>query len=426
MRKRASHYKKLLIISLMLIPALSLFASGTSNISEPSDPASEQKVPVIVTKVIKGNISKQIITSGDILPEYGVDLHPEVSGPIVEVNVSEGSRVKKGQILAVIDNEVQKAMLEQAKAAVTVAKAAVEMDKVQIQTAKSQLNSATAQADAVTAQVKNLKANKGRLEKLFKEGAISKQQLDNISTEYDAAKANERSASASIQQAQDAILAAQMTYKMKIAQLVQANANLVAAQVQYEDYFLKAPFEGIITKRSVDPGAMANPAASIFRLEKMDPVKIVGSLIEKNLLKVTANETEALLKVDTFEETFRSKVAKVYPTINKVTKTGQFELKFDNPYLNLRSGMFANIKLLIETRKDTIIIPRDALLRNKTEYFAFKIDNGKAIKIAVKTGLIQEDKIEILEGLNENDLIICQGLEFIKSGTPVKTIFKGK
>jgi multidrug efflux pump subunit AcrA (membrane-fusion protein) len=427
MKKLNSHkntYLSILAAIILLLTTQTLLASETSNISDAAANKLARKTPVVVIKVLKADISKQIITSGDILPEYGVDLHPETAGPIVEIKVSEGSKVSKGQNLAVIDNEVQKARLEQAKASVTVAKAAVEMDKVQIQTAKSRLKSAKAQADAVTAQVKNLRANKGRLEKLFKEGAISKQQLDNIRTQYDATKANERAAKASIQQAQDAILSAKMTYQMKQAQLTQAKANLIAANVQYEDCFLKAPFEGIITKRNFDPGSMANPAAPVFRLEKMDPVKIVGSLIEKDLLKVTANETEALIKVDTFAKTFKSKVAKVYPAINKATRTGQFELKFANPDLNLRSGMFASIKLLIETRKNATIIPRDALLRNKKDYFAFKVENGKAIKVQVKTGLVQEDRIEITEGLKPDDVIICQGLEFIKSGTPVKTIFK--
>ena len=424
--KKLNSNKKILTAILILLPALTLFASETSNISITTTSEAIQKTPVVVIKVLKGNISKQIITSGDILPEYGVNLHPETAGPIVEIKVSEGSKVSKGQTLAIIDNEVQKARLEQAKASVTVAKAAVEMDKVQIKTARSRLKSAKAQADAVTAQVKNLKANKGRLEKLFKEGAISKQQLDDIRTRYEATKANERAAKAAIQQAQDAILSAQMTYQMKLAQLTQAKANLIAANVQYEDCFLKAPFEGIITKRNLDPGAMANPAMAVFRLEKMNPVKIIGSLIEKDLLKVTANKTKAIIKVDTFSKSFHNRVAKVYPAINKVTRTGQFELKLDNPDLNLRSGMFASIKLLIETRNGTVIIPRDALLRNKKEYFAFKIVDGKAIKVKVKTGLVQEDKIEILEGLTENDTIICQGLEFIKSGSNIKAIFREK
>ena len=380
--------------------------------------------PVVAQRVTTGKISSQILTSGDVLPMQGVDLHPETSGLIIDIKVSEGSKVKKGDTLAIIDHAVQQAGYIQAEAAVEVAKAGVEMEKVMIQSSLSRLTSAKAQKASIVAQMKNLRTTKERMEQLFKEGAISRQQLDDVIANHDATEAQLVAAEAAIQQANDAVLSSKMTKKMKEAQLIQASANLNSAKVILENACIIAPFDGIITRRDADPGAMANPAKPILRLEQMNPVKILGSLIEKDLHMINPEKTVAIVSLDTIEKDFKSKVKKIYPSINSVSRTGKLEIQLDNPDFQLRSGMFAHIKLLIETKSNVVIVPRDSLMSYKSNLYAFKVENGKARKVMVKTGLVQGSIIEITDGLKAGDTIISEGLEFIREGSQVKVILE--
>jgi len=379
--------------------------------------------PVIVQRVTTGDIHRQLLTSGDILPMQGADLFPKISGQIVRFDVSEGVQVARGDLMAEIDHRIQDAQLEQAKAAVTVAQSALDMQEVMGKTTKSGLIAARAQADSIRAQVTNFAASRTRLDQLFKEGAISRQQLDDVTTQHDAAQAQLVAATSNVNQAEDAIQSNQMTMKMKQAQLIQARANLHTVEVQREDAFIRAPFAGVVTRRHMDPGAMANPALPLMRLEQMNPVKIVGSLVEKNLLLLTPGKTEARVRVDTLEREFTGTVAKTYPAIDPKTRTGQFEIILENPHQTLRSGMFTHIKLYLETAQGAVVIPRDALLVHNGDRAAVRVTAaGVTEKVSVRTGIIQDDRVEILDGLKVGDLIITQGLEFVRIGGPVKAI----
>lgn len=382
-------------------------------------------VPVVAMRVTKGTISSQLLTTGEVVPKLGVNVHPDVGGQIEDVLVSEGSLVKKGQIMVQIDNQVQKAQLEQAEAAVSVARAAVEMQKVLVKSSGSMLKSSKAQADSVQAKLDNLATTRLRLAQLYNEGAISKQQLDDTVASHDATKAQMKAAAEGIQQARNSILTQQMNLKMKEAQLVQALANRNSTRVVYNKTTIKAAFDGIVTTRFEDPGAMANPAKPLLRVEQMDPVKIVGSIIEKDIGKIIPGKTLAIVKVDSLNKTFEGVIEKIYPTINATTRTGKLEVIIKNPEYKLCSGMFAQIKLLLETRKDIIVVPRDILLKHNGKSYSYVIRSGKAIKQEVKTGIIQDTNIEIKEGLKQGDEVISEGLEFIKEGSTVKPVFAG-
>lgn len=380
------------------------------------------EIPVFSTTVSVDTINRKIETSGDILPLLGVNIHPEAAGKIMEIFVEVGSKVQKGQKLAQINSEVQKAQLEQAQAAVTVARAAIEMQKVMMETSQSGLVAAKAGVGAAQAQLKNLAVTRERLEKLFAEGAISRQQVDDVIAQHDSSIARLTAAQSDVKRASDAILSAKMTLEMRRAELIQANANLNSIRVLLDNTLVTAPFAGVITARHADPGAMAAPAAPVFRIEQNNPVKIIGSIIEKDIDLVIAGKTGAIIQVDSIHEVFNGMVDRIYPSIDSTSRTGKIEILLQNQDSRLRSGMFAKISLLIKTRENVPVISRDSLLRHDDNYFAFLIFEGKAVKRQVKVGIIDENKVEILEGLKPGDTIIARGLEFIREGSKVKLV----
>ncbi|HNS10002.1 MAG TPA: efflux RND transporter periplasmic adaptor subunit [Candidatus Ozemobacteraceae bacterium] len=407
---------KKLCRNLILWSALSLLIP----VELPAQNGNGVAIPVFAEKVTTGTINRRIETSGDILPLLGVNVHPEAAGRITEIFVDVGSNVKKGQELAQIYNDVQKAQLQQAQAAVTVSKAAIEMQKVMVETTQSALVAAKAGVEAAESQLKNLAITRERLEKLFSEGAISRQQLDDVVAQHDSASARLIAAKSEEKRAGDAIQSAKMTLEMRRAELIQATANLNSVQVLLDNTLVRAPFDGVITARHADPGAMAGPAVPLFRIEQINPAKILGTIIEKDLYLIEAGRTPAIITVDAVREESRGVVSRIYPAIDSNSRTGRIEILLQNPELKLRSGMFAKISLLINTSEDKPVVGRDALLKYENNYYAYLIENGHAVKRQVKVGIIDEDRVEVVEGLKPGDLIISKGLEFIREGSAVK------
>lgn len=403
---------------LVAVLAVALLAGLSQSL--PAQNGNDTAIPVFTSKVETGTINRKIETSGDIFPMLGVNLHPEASGRIIDIFVDVGSVVNKGQELAQINNDVQKAQFEQAQAAVTVSKAAIEMQKVMVETSQSSLIAAKAGVEAAESRLKNLAVTQDRLERLFAEGAISRQQLDDVIAQHDSASAGLTAAQSDVKRASDAILSAKMTLEMRRAELVQASANLNAVKVLLDNTLVKAPFTGVITARHADPGAMAGPAAPLFRIEQTDPVKVIGSIIEKDIDQIIAGKTGAIIEVDSIHDAFGATVSRVYPAIDSNSRTGRLEILLPNPEQRVRSGMFAKISLLIKTSENVPVVGRDSLLKHDGKYFAYMIKDGHAVKKQVKIGIIDEDRIEVVEGLAAGDVIISKGLEFIREGSSVK------
>ncbi|MBU1106599.1 MAG: efflux RND transporter periplasmic adaptor subunit [Candidatus Riflebacteria bacterium] len=379
-------------------------------------------IPVFANIVEAGTINRKIETSADVLPLLGVDVHPDTVGRIVEIFVDVGLVVKKGQELAQINNDVQKAQFEQAKAAVTVAKAAVEMQKVMFESAQSSLVSSKSVLESANVQVKNLAQTRARFEKLLSEGAVSRQQLDDLVAQHDSANARLIGATADVSRANDAILSAKMTIEVRRAELLQAEANLNAVRVALDNTMVRAPFDGVIVSRRSDPGAMANPAASLFRIEQNDPVKIIASVIERDIDQMKVGKTRVLVQLDSIDQIYEGVVDLVHPSIDSVSRTGRVEILLKNPDNRLRTGMFAKLSFLLNTSSDVPIVARDSLVRHNGQHFAYVIENGCAIKRLVKIGIIDEARVEIVSGLKPGEQIISRGLEFVREGSPVKVV----
>lgn len=380
----------------------------------------DEITPVVAQRAIQQNISRNIITSADILPSLTALLHPESIGRIEKVFVEEGSIVNKDQILAKVDQRTQSAQVQQAQAAVKVAKAAIEMQKVMIQSASSGLVAAKAGVKSINARLNNTTVRKNRIKELYLEGAVSRQQLDDLSAEYDSLKANLVSAQSEVKRAHDAVKSSEMTLNMRRAELVQAEANLEAARVQLDKTYIKAPFEGVIVKRMSDPGAMANPSVPVFRLDRVDPVKIEVSVIERDLHQIVAGKTAAMIETLAATEPVRTVISKKHPVINPANRTGKLEIILENPQMKLLSGMFANVSLILESFEDTVVVDREALMRHNLIYYAYIVENERAVRRQVTVGIIDNNRVQILNGINPGDIYISRGTEFIREGQRVR------
>jgi len=344
-------------------------------------PVEKKLVPVEVETVTTSSIEQIIELTGWIKASQVVDIASKVTGRLESlavvsddgrtVPVEEGLAVKKGQLIAVIDHDVYLAQL-------AAAKAAFEASKVQL-------------ADALR--------EKERMMKLFESGSSTAQARDKAVTTAEVAEAS----------------------------LNTAKANLELAMVNLRESEIVSPIDGVITAKYIDQGNMINMGGKIVRVADVEAVKIVGSVSERDAGLVAAG-TPAIITVDALAgQRFETKVYSVYPALDELTHTIQIEIRLDNEQMILKPGMFANISLITSRKENAVVIPRDVILGGKVDKpYVYVVENNsdelKANKRFVEIGIIQADRYEIQKGLEPDETIVVNGMEYLADGIDVEVV----
>ncbi|MGB9598098.1 MAG: HlyD family secretion protein, partial [Candidatus Poribacteria bacterium] len=418
-------------------------------------------VPVEMMKVEVSDITKKIFVSGTINARAEVTIYPKQSGEIIKLLVDKGDRVKAGQILAEIDStafQIQKrqaeADLESAKAAyektspiavvksetdykqaksnldrLTSALKQAELDlelqmkqaEIQVKKANSDLKIAQAKLDAAIAgareqelepakaRMENAKKNLDRLQALYNDGMIAKEQVESAQLQYDIyyaqysllkegvrsedleilkeqvevaktslesaienkrlvdiKKTNLDSAKAQLESAQASLelaLASKEagTWEKELEQarsaVKKAEASLDLAKQRIEESIVRASINGVIAQRFMDKGDTASTNKPFFTIVDIDVVKIIAKVPERDIMDVKLNQ-EAIIKPDAYPgQIFKGKVTNISPIIDRESQTCEVEITADNPSLKLKPGMFTSIELTTTEHKNVPLIP---------------------------------------------------------------------
>ncbi|KPJ56365.1 MAG: hypothetical protein AMJ42_05415 [Deltaproteobacteria bacterium DG_8] len=231
----------------------------------------EPVIPILATKLKRGDIASSIYTTGTIFPKQESMISPKTSGRIEKLYVDEGSRVEKGQPLVELEQERLRIVVKEAKASLKEAKA----------------------------QLKNLEATLQRSQKLFEEGVIDSQRFDDVTTERDLAE----------------------------ARVQRAKANLERAQQDLKDSIITAPFAGFVVDKMMNEGEMATtmPPSNIFHLVDTSSVKIECGITEEKRSSITVGK-KVVIELDAYpDEVFTGKITTVNPMVDINSRT--FKIK---------------------------------------------------------------------------------------------------
>jgi len=331
------------------------------------------------------NLQLVLELTGEIKPAAVVDVHPKVGGEIIEkIFVETGDYVKKGDLIAVLDDDVIKAQLEEATASLAAAEAGL---------GQSEANLALLEKDRL------------RVESLYQANAVSKQELDHINAQYDAAVESKKLAS---------------------AQIDKAKAVLNQLQILYGEHSIYAPISGFVAARYVEQGNRTSTSQPVIRISQEDELKIVCSVTEKDFPHLKKG-MEAEITVDAFpEKVFKGVVSVISPTIDPATRTAEIEIRIPNEGYELRSGMFARIKLHLGERK-ALAVPTESLnkMPGTGSYFVYVVEDNKATLKNVKTGITQGSFTEITDGLTEKSLVVTRGQNRLSDGAQVSIEERG-
>ena len=262
---------------------------------------------------------------------------------------------------------------------------------------------------ATRAQEANLKVEYERSGRLFKEGAMSKQQFDTIETQYKAIQ----------------------------AQVQQMEAALASAKSSLLDATITAPIDGIIGKRYLEAGDMASPGVPLAEIVQKERVKIIFDVTETDLGKIRIGQ-EAKVRVKSYpDRVFKGTVTKISPILDPMTRMATVEVLVDNSSDELKPGMFANVTVVTNVLKNVITVPRFATLENTSlkrvdgkdkvvkKYSVFIVKNGKALQRELQTSYINHINIAVSGGVDVGDTLVVEGQNNLRDSVAVSIIREG-
>ncbi|MBV8900097.1 MAG: efflux RND transporter periplasmic adaptor subunit, partial [Verrucomicrobia bacterium] len=316
--------------------------------------------PVVAGTVEKKDVPIYLNGIGTV-QAYNTDVvHPQISGYLVSVKFREGQDVKKGDVLGVIDPRPYQAQLDQA----------------------------VARKNADVAQLNNAKVLLDRDTDLFKKGVLDHQTYDT-----------------------QRFLVDQLDATVKGDQ-----ANIDNAQTQLSYTQVTAPLDGRCGIRQTDEGNLVNPGSTLVTITQLQPISVIFTLPQQYVGRINQAFAKEPLKVIALDETQSQQLEDdgtlvvVNNQIDTTTGTVQLKANFNNAHYQLWPGQFVNTRLLVETKKDGLVVPASVVQRGPNGTFAYVITKDKRAEMRpVEVGQIDGEQALINKGLQEGEQVVVDG-----------------
>ena len=347
----------------IIVAAAGLAVLAACSESKPAAPAAPEKVHgVAVMEVRAATVPDTVEATGTVRAALSAQLSSQVTGIITRVNVHEGDRVRRGEVLVSIDEAQQQAAYTSAKAGLQA----------------SQQSIAAADADYALAE-----ATMRRYQMLYDKKSVSPQEYDEVKTKLAAAQARRDAAHAGATQAE--------------AGVSQAGTAMSFTRV-------RAPFDGLVTARLAEPGAMAAPGVPLLVVEDPSKFRLEAQVDESKIGAVKLGETVPVTIDALGGQAIEGKVVQVVPAADPSSRT--FTVKIDLPANpQIRSGLFGRASFP-RGQREAIAIPKSAVLSRGQMQAVYLIGSDQLAGLRFVTlGASSGDQVEVLSGLQSGDRI---------------------
>lgn len=397
-------------ISALLASCLTLAVSCSKEKTE------EPTVSVQIAPVEKKDVQQVVTAEALLFPLQQAAIVPKITAPVRKFYVKRGARVHQDQLLAVLENRDLAAAAQDTKGSYDQAQAAYETTTAaslpeEIQKAKfdAQVNKETLDA---TQKVYDSR------QELFKQGALPRKDLDQAAVNLVQARSQYEVA----QKHLDSLMAVGRQQELKSAagQLESAKGKYMGASAQLSYSEIRSPIDGWVTDRPLYPGEM--PASGVPLITVMDLSQVIARAHipqqQAALLKVGDAATITAVGQD---KPVEGKVTVVSPALDPNSTTVEIWVQAKNPKQSLRPGISVQLSMISRTVPDALVVPAAAILTaadGSTSVMVVGTDN-RAHQKTVKTGIKQEDDIQIIEGLKGDEKVVASGAYGLPDNTKV-------
>ncbi len=374
---------------------------------------------VSVEEAERRDIVEIVTANGRIRPVTEVKIAPDVSGEIIELHIEEGDYVERGELLARINPDIYESALDRMEAS--------------LNTARANLANARARALQAEAQFINARANYQRNRKLFEEGAISE-------SEYDSARAQYLVAEADVEGSKQNVIASEFQVKSAEAGVNEARDNLLKTN-------LFAPMSGTVSRLDAEVGERVVGTSQfagteIIRIANLNAMEVKVNVNENDIVRVNEGDS-AYIQIDAFfGETFTGAVTSIANSADSdmlgTDQVTNFEVRIrilpgsyshlenpDRPYMSpFRPGMSATVDIQTQSAYGVVTVPIQAVTTReqisgsrddeqtpssspgRPREYVFVYEDGVARQLSVRSGIQDNQYIEIREGLDEGTEVI--------------------
>jgi len=429
-------------------------------------------VEVQTGRALRQDLSSIVTASGEIKPKNYINIGANAQGVITEIVVKEGDRVRKGELLAMLESVQPQADVNAQKATLDSAEADTASAQASLKAADENLISSQATVDRSKADMEQAKLDFARGQQLLEDRLIAKQEFDTRRTTYESRQAAVREAEARVAQAkaQQAQAASQLIGTQR--RIAQAKAMLTRFDDILRKHNTYAPLDGVVTNlpvrvgETVVPGIQNSSASTIMTIADMSLITAEVKVDETDIVNVALGQSGDITIDAIPNKVFKGHVTEIGNTAilrstgqaasqsaisSQEAKDFKVVLALDNPPDEVRPGLSATAKITTATRKSALTIPIQALTvrqkgdlepekkdgvqaaskpdpaaekaRKEEIQGVFVVSNGKAVFRKVDTGITGATDIEVLTGLKDGDEIVTgsyKAIRTIRNETKVK------
>jgi RND family efflux transporter MFP subunit len=359
----------------------------------------EGGVTVGVTKVSRVDLKRTLTLSSELVPFQEIDVYAKESGYVKNLYVDYGSRVKQGQLMAVLEIPELQAQLEQ--------------DEGEIKSLANQIDRAQNEVNRYKAVYTALHLEYQRLNSVFQSqpGLVAQQEVDD-------AQGKDLSAASQVDAAEANLDAIQ-------GQLAAAQGKLAHDQALYSYSRITAPFAGVVTQRYANLGALmqagtnsSTQAMPLVRLSQDNLFRLVIPVPESYVRFIRVGDA-VNVRVPSLERDFPGKVARFSVDVREDTRTMHTEVDVPNPDRVLLPGVYAEATLTLEQKSNALAVPLQAVDRGAQSTVFVVNAEGTIEQRAVTLGLETPNRVEVLSGLAEGDQVVVSDRSGLKTGDKV-------
>ena len=341
-------------------------------------------VAVEIAPVQRGPIKDMGQFSGTLIPKSQFTIAPKISGKLNQLFVDIGDTVRRNQLVAVLEDEEYQQQVIQAEADLRVARANLEEAKSSLEIAKRDLE---------------------RARTLHQKGIQSDSQLDAVVAQHDA---------------QDS------RYKVAVAQLANREAALETSKVRLSYTRIKASWEKgsdvrYVGERFVNEGAMLSPNTPMLSIIELQPITAVIYVTDKDYFRLKTEQKVTISSSAFSGRTFAGRVVRIAPLLKETSRQARVEIEIQNPEGLLKPGMFINTDIEFGGREQATVIPLSAVVSRNGQQGIFLADmeNKKSRFQAVKVGIVEGERVEILEPSSISGYVVTLGHHLLEDGMTI-------
>ena len=414
----------------LLLAAGAILFGCSGSPSERADAKTESPaIPVSVSPVITKSVPVQIRANGTVQAIATVTVMSQVDGQISQIHFTEGQDVKQGDLLFTLDQRPFVAALDQAEA--NLGRDTAQLQQAEAALAQSMAAEKQAQANLArdTAQLDYANAQARRYKELIDDGAISKDQYDQVRTSALSMEATIQADQAAVANAKAAIRAAQATTETSRAAIKADQAVVENARVQLGYPVIRSPFDGRTGNLLVHIGSAVKARdtnSPLVVINQVHPIYVSFSVPEQSLADIRKYRAEGSIKVNALipgqeGNPVQGELAFVNNTVDPSTGTIQLKATFPNSDNRLWPGQFLNTLLTLTTEPNAVVVPSQAIQTGQQGSYVFVVNPDLTVETRpITPGLALDGETVVQKGLTPGERVVIEGQIRLVPGAKVQ------